>query len=136
MALGGGTVKKNIIKNTLSVLLALIVGLLINPVFAEEDKKIDCRKPRIRSLEPPHLAEIPPETEFTFTLPVWTEPTNVKVTVKKLIPEMVVEDHNSFFLVKVKIPPELRGTFARVDVIAAAKLGCLRKKGWLYKITE
>ena len=127
-------------KKTIKLLTKLLVVLLlVYPVMtaaAEGEKKKNCRKPRIRSIKPPEKSEVAPESEFSFTLPVWSDPKKVEVTVKKIKAEAVVENRNSFFLVKVTIPPELTGTYARVSVKATAELGCVERDGWLYKISE
>lgn len=127
-------------KKTIKLLTKLLVVLLlVYPTMAaaagDKDKK-DCKKPRFKSITPPEKSEVAPASEFSFTLPVWSDPKKVKVTVKKIKAQAVVENHNSFFLVKVTIPPELSGTYARVSVRAVAELGCVKKDGWLYKISE
>jgi hypothetical protein len=126
-----------IIKNTVLWVLIFPVVSLTNTVSAEsfEDKKENCVLPRFRKIQPPPKSELPPKSEFSFTLPEWTNPNKVTVTVKRLDAVAIVEDHNSFYLVKVTLPAELRDTYARVRVKAAAKLGCHTNKGWLYKIS-
>ena len=126
-------------KKTIKLLTELLVVLLLvypAMVTAARDEDRDCKKPRFRSIKPPEKSEVAPASEFSFTLPAWSDPGKVEVTVKKIKVDVIVENHNSFFLVKVTIPPELSGTYARVSVKAAAKLGCVKKDGWLYKISE
>ena len=124
-----------IIKNTVILLLAFTMVSITNSASAASDDKVaDCVKPRFRSIKPPKLSELEPESEFSFTLPEWSNPNKVKVTVKKLDAVVKVEDHKSFYLVKVTLPAQLRDTYARVDVRAEAKLGCYKYHGWLYKI--
>lgn len=102
------------------------------------DEKKACKLPRLRSLKPENHAEVPPESDFSFTLPRWTDPEKVTVTIKKIPTEVVVENHNSFFLVKGKLPASLENTFARVSVRAVTfdHPGCVKKDGWLLKISE
>lgn len=118
------------------LLLSCTFGF-INNAAAELDseRKQECRKPRFRSIDPPDKSELTPGSEFSFTLPVWADPERLVVIVKKLKPEVTIEDRNSFFVVKVKLPEELVDTYARVDVIAYAELGCTKNRGWLYKIS-
>ena len=125
------------IKKALILLLTLIVVSFTNIVSAESDsdRREECRKPRFRSIKPPHLSEVAPGSVISFTLPTWSDPNKVDVTVKKLKAVTIVEDHNSFYLVKVTLPAELVNTYARVTVIAYAKIGCHIRNGWLYKIT-
>lgn len=125
-------IKTNLLKTLLLVNLVLSSTL----AAAAGDEKKDCRKPRIKSVTPPHLSEVQPESEFTFTLPVWTNPEKVTMTVKKIPTELSIENHNSFFLARGKIPPQLSATYARFSVRAEAELGCVKHDGWLYKIAE
>ncbi len=136
------TTKKNTFLHLFSILF-LIANFIffIQPALAyEDDEKIECKPPRLRSIKPESYtknhSEVPPESEFSFTLPVWTDPEKVTVTVKKIPTKVTVEDHGSFFLVKGNLPAELENTYARVSVRAVAKLGCLKRDGWLLKISE
>ncbi len=135
------TTKKNTFLQLSLLFLMASFTFFIPPAFAyEDDEKIECKPPRLRSIKPDSYtnnhSEVPPESEFSFTLPVWTDPEKVTVTVKKIPTKVTVEDHGSFFLVKGKLPAELENTYARVSVRAVAKLGCLKRDGWLLKISE
>ncbi len=135
------TIKKNIISH-LSMLFIITSFTFFSQTTSayEEDKKTECKPPRLRRIKPESYtknhSEVPPESEFSFTLPVWTDPEKVTVTVKKIPTKVTVEDHGSFFLVKGNLPAELENTYARVSVRAVAKLGCLKRDGWLLKISE
>lgn len=127
---------KKIIFTFLAIMPSLFISIYSNNVIAEEeDEKKACRLPRLRSITPKHLSEVPPETEFSFTLPQWTDPEKVTVSVKKLPTEYTVENHNSFLRVKGKIPASIENSYARVSVKAIAFEGCVMKDGWLLKVT-
>lgn len=121
----------------LTIIQALCFIIFAHTATAEEDKKA-CRPPRLRSIQPENHAEVPPESEFSFTLPRWTDPEKVTLTVKKIPTEVTVENHNSFFLVKGKLPASLENTYARVSVRAVTDedVECMMRDGWLLKISE
>lgn len=130
------TIKKDIFLMLVTLFITTNITFFTPTAMAEEDtKKKDCKPPRLRSLKPENHAEVAPESEFSFTLPVWTDPEKVTVTVKKIPTDVVVEDHNSFFLVKGKLPESLENTYARISVRAVANLGCIKRDGWLVKIS-
>ena len=120
----------------LLIIQALCMVFFTQSAAAFEDyEKKDCKLPRLRSIKPEPRSEVPPESEFSFTLPTWTDPEQITVTVKKLPTEITISGNNSFFLVKGKLPASLENTFARISVKAVAELGCIKKEGWLLKIS-
>jgi hypothetical protein len=126
-------------KSILHVLLqVLCIAIFTQSVIAEEEdlEKKDCKLPRLRSIKPEPRSEVPPESEFSFTLPNWTDPKKITVTIKKLPTDITIEPNKSFIVVKGKLPASLENTFARISVRAVAELGCTKKDGWLLKISE
>ena len=126
-------------KSILHVLLqVLCIAIFTQSVIAEEEdlEKKDCKLPRLRSIKPEPRSEVPPESEFSFTLPNWTDPKKITVTIKKLPTDITIEPNKSFIVVKGKLPASLENTFARISVKAVAELGCIKKDGWLLKISE
>lgn len=121
----------------LAIIQAFSIIFFTHTATAEEEKKV-CKLPRLRSIQPENHAEVPPESEFSFTLPKWSDPDKVTVTVKKIPTEVSVINRNSFFLVKGKIPASLENTYARVSVRAVTFdfPDCVKKDGWLLKISE
>ncbi len=105
-------------------------------IAADDSEKKDCKLPRVRSIKPEPRSEVPPESDFSFTLPPWTDPKKVTVTIKKLPAEITISENSSFILVKGKLPASLENTYARISVRAVAELGCKMKEGWLLKILE
>jgi len=114
-----------------------IVFFAHGAIAADDDsEKKDCKLPRLRSIKPKQHSEVPPESDFSFTLPTWTDPEKITVTVKKLPTEITIAENSSFILVKGKLPASLENTYARISVRAVAELGCIKKEGWLLKISE
>ena len=94
-----------------------------------------CKSFGVAHMKPKHLADVLPESEFSFWVKGVKNPSEVKVTVKNIPVTMTSEDKKSFFLFKGKLPKELVGTAARIEVEVLLRK-CPSKKGWLVKISE
>lgn len=96
-----------------------------------------CVKAHVSKFLPGHMATVAPESEFSFMATGVQSPDQIVVTVKKIPVEITAEDKDSFFLVKGKLPAELKNVTARVNVKVNGKLPrCDAENGWLVKITE
>jgi hypothetical protein len=95
-----------------------------------------CVKARVSKFQPGHLATVAPEAEFSFMVTGIQSPDQVDVTVKTIPVEVTGEDKDSFYLIKGKLPAELKNVTARVNVKVNAKSPrCDAENGWLIKIT-
>ncbi|WAK00974.1 hypothetical protein [Methylobacter sp. YRD-M1] len=96
-----------------------------------------CTKARLSKFLPGHLATVAPEAEFSFVVTGIQSPDQVDVTVKTIPVEITGEDKDSFYLIKGKLPTELKNVTARINVKVNAKSPrCDAENGWLVKITE
>ncbi|WP_020160304.1 MULTISPECIES: hypothetical protein [Methylobacter] len=96
-----------------------------------------CVKARVSNFQPAHLATVAPESEFSFRATGVQSPDQVVVTVKTIPVAITAEDKDSFYLVKGKLPAELKNVTARINVKVNAKSPrCDGENGWLVKITE
>jgi len=96
-----------------------------------------CVKARLSKFQPGHMATVAPEAEFSFVVTGIQSPDQVEVTVKTIPVEITGEDKDSFYLIKGKLPAELKNVTARVNVKVNAKSPrCEAENGWLVKITE
>lgn len=124
-------------------------GLLLTLLFAAfssnayEDKKPEeiCKKPKFRDFSlteysAQQKAEVPPESEFTFTLPATTDPETIKLSAKGKDIPFSVKSNSSFHRITAKLPAEYNGDFVRINVRAEAFLGCHEATGWLVKVSE
>jgi hypothetical protein len=102
----------------------------------EDDKKKNCKKPKFYDYTPMHLATVAPEAEISFKVARAKGPEYVQVDVKKIPVKLTSENKEMYILVKSKLPAELRGTYARINVRAEADGGCHIEDGWLVKISE
>jgi hypothetical protein len=130
---------KNLLK------LTLCCGVM---AFAQQAAAYDaglveemCKKPKFTGFslpeyKAPEKAEVPAESEFSFIISAWIDPTTIKLTAKKKPLPITVTDKNSFFLVTAKLPAEYNGQFVRLDAYVTAKLGCKTVDGWLVKVAS
>lgn len=109
--------------------------------YTPDDKEEACKKPKYREFSLPEFkapenAEVPPESEFSFTLSVWANKETIKLTAKKQPIPFTVETTSTFHRVKAKLPAALNGQFVRIDATVKAILGCDEQMGWLVKVAE
>lgn len=98
-------------------------------------KSVACKSFGVVRMKPKHLADVLPESEFSFWVKGIKNPDQVKITVKNIPVTMEAEDKKTFFLFKGNLPKELVGTAARIKVQVSSK-NCPSVKGWLVKIGE
>lgn len=101
----------------------------------------ECKKPRFDHFslpiyKAPSKADVAPESEFSFTLSSKVAIETLKLMMKKKMVAYTVENKNSFYLIKSKIPAEYTGKFVRINGFVMAKLNCQGKDGWLVKVAE
>lgn len=96
-----------------------------------------CLKIRISKFHPEHLATVHPGSEISFVAVNVPDTDQIHVTVKGIPVEVSTEENESFMVVRGKLPPELHGTAARVNVkINGRASRCDAEDGWLVKIAE
>ena len=96
-----------------------------------------CVKPHLDKIKPARLATVLPGSEFSFVVFNIDSPEQVSVVVKQKPVEIVTEFKDPFYVIKGKIPADLRNTAARIDVKVASKYSsCRLQDGWLVKISE
>jgi hypothetical protein len=124
--------------------VTLITAVLFSATvlaYTPEMNEQDCKKPKFREFslpeyKAPDLLEVPPESEFSFTLSVWANPETIKLAAKKQPLPFTVETTTTYHRVKAKLPASLNGQFVRIDVSVKALLGCDDQTGWLIKVAE
>lgn len=96
-----------------------------------------CINAKISRFTPEHLASVKPESEFSFAVSGSNGAGHIHVTNKQEPITVQLEDKDSFYLVKGKLPKGLKNTIARISVKAKAKNSkCDAEGGWLVKIGE
>jgi hypothetical protein len=130
-------------KLTKSVLFTAI--LLMNSAafaYSPEELAKECHKPKftdftLSEYKMPEQHEVAAETEFSFKVPVWTNPETIKLTAKNQAIPFTIESNSSFHKVKSKIPAEFTGKFFRLNVSAKVIDGvCHEETGWLLKVAD
>jgi len=124
---------------TIKMLCILLIAVYNNPAVAYEgEEKQVCKKPKFYKFDPYQkkgAAEAPPGSKFSFHASNYTVPESIEVAVKKIKTPVEVENRQSYFIVRGKLPESLSDTFARISIKGTAELGCKKKGGWLVKIT-
>lgn len=83
------------------------------------------------------VPEVDAEAVVTFMVHRKPDPTTIRAEVKDIKLKLDVEHRNIYSIVKAKLPPELTGKYARINLYAKAqKGGCKSKDGWLVKVRK
>lgn len=97
----------------------------------------DCVKAKISRQTPEHLATVAPGSEFSFAASGSNGPGHIHVSIKQQPIEVTVEDKDTFYLVKGKLPEEIKNSVVRISVSLKSKFSrCDAEGGWLLKVTE
>jgi hypothetical protein len=97
----------------------------------------DCIKAKISRYTPEHLAVVAPGTEFSFAASGSNGPSHIHVSIKQQPIEITIEDKDTFYLVKGKLPVEIKNSVVRISVSLKSKASrCDAEGGWLLKVSE
>lgn len=97
----------------------------------------DCLKAKISRYQPEHLATVAPGTEFSFATHGSNGPGHIHVTIKGEPVPFNIEDKETFYWVRGKLPADIKNTTVRISVKARAKNPrCDADGGWLVKVSE
>lgn len=122
------------LRMTLFLSAVLFAG---NVLAYGDDEGEKCKKPKFRSFEPEHLSEVDPETEISFHVSNWADPTTITAEARKVPMKVEVVDKMNFFVATAKLPPEINGKYARIHITALAMDGrCFSQDGWLLKVKK
>ena len=117
------------------------VGLIASIGFAGSafaynagNVEIGCKDPQFKTFSPEHKAEVDPESEISFTVSGYADPSTIEATAKNVPLKLNIVDKNSFYVVSAKLPASLNGKYARIHIKAHNTRECKAKDGWLIKI--
>ena len=124
-------------KSLISASLIASIGFSAT-VFAYNAGNIEtgCKKPRFKTFTPEHKSEVDPESEISFTVSGYADPTTIKATAKNVPLKLNIVDKDSFYAVSATLPASLTGKYARIHVKANNTAECKAKDGWLIKIRD
>jgi biopolymer transport protein ExbD len=135
-----------IIKGLINVIFFVVIFFAGSAnAYNNDSVSVRCKLPKFRSFSPPEktkdtpIPEVEPESEIGFTVSGHVDPASIKVVAKGRKLELKIEDKMSYFQVSAKLPAELKGEFARINIRAEAKAKegfCIGKDGWLIKIKD
>ncbi len=94
-----------------------------------------CKSYSISHFKPAHLANVAPQSAFSFWVKGVKDPDDVTVTVKKIPVLLQNKEMSNFYLFSGTLPESLKGTAARLQVKMKTKK-CTMEKGVLLKITD
>jgi len=99
-----------------------------------------CRQVMFSAFTPPQFSqdknntEVAPKSELSFHASKATFPKTITVTIKGETVPLTVTPQYDGFRVTGKLPATIKGTFARVDIMAKGPNQCERGDGWLLKV--
>ncbi len=129
-------------------ILAVITTLIINhAAWAQSTGHIGhggsgsgddaCIKAKASRFNPEHLASVAPGAEFSFAASGSNGPGHIHVSIKQKPIDITVEDKETFYWVKGKLPEDIRNTVVRISIDLKAKAPkCSEVTGWLLKVGE
>lgn len=95
-----------------------------------------CIKPGLTRFTPAHLTVVAAESKFSFLASTSTNPSSIKVSVKKKAINVSIDKKQSGYSVTGKLPPSLQNTYARIEITATGTNNCKGNGGWLLKIED
>ncbi len=132
--------------HTHKILAALFALSLHTPTWAQSTGHIGhgggsgdggCIRAKISRIKPEHLTTVTPGSEFSFAASGSNGPGHIHVSVRQQPIPVMIEDKDSFYWVKGKLPEEIKNATVRISVNLRAKVGkCDAEDGWLLKISE
>ncbi|AEF99188.1 hypothetical protein [Methylomonas methanica] len=97
----------------------------------------DCIKAKISRYTPEHLATVAPGSEFSFAASGSNGPGHIHVSIKQQPIAVTIQDKDTFYQVKGKLPKEIKNSVVRISVSLKSKVSrCDAEGGWLLKVSE
>ena len=131
---------------TFTTLAALFALSLSNSAWAQSTGHIGhggsgggdaCIRAKVSRIKPEHLSTVAPGSEFSFAASGSNGPGHIHVNIKQQPIPVTIEDKETFYLVKGKLPEDIKNTTVRISVNLKSKVGkCDAEDGWLLKVTE
>ncbi len=96
-----------------------------------------CIKAKVSNFQPANMETIAPGGEFSAFVSGSNGPGHIHVTIRNQAINVSVENKDTFYVVKGKLPTEIRNETVRISISAKAKNSqCDSDTGWLLKVSE
>ena len=96
-----------------------------------------CIKAKVSNFQPANMETIAPGGEFSAFVSGSNGPGHIHVTIRNQAINVSVENKDTFYVVKGKLPAEIRNETVRISISAKAKNSqCDSDTGWLLKVSE
>ena len=96
-----------------------------------------CIKAKITRFKPEHLSTVAPGAEFQFAVSGSNGPGHIHVSIRQEPVPLTVENKDTFYLVKGKLPDTIKNEMVRISVKAKSKFTkCDADEGVLLKVSE
>ena len=128
--------KRNITRKGVLFLCCFFFTGTVLAYGSSSSTKTACKKPKFSDFVPEKMAEVAPQSGFSFMASAATKPETIAVSVKKVAVDINVDKKGSKYLVTGNLPESLKGTHARIAITAMGPKSCKGKDGWLVKITD
>lgn len=120
--------------------ILLVIGLSVLSqnisAYGSSSSTTTCKKPRFSEFNPPHLAKVSSQSEFSLLVSGKVIPESIFVTVKKQPVDIEINRQGSKLLVTGSLPASLKNTHARINVMAKGTNQCTGSGGWLVNILK
>ncbi len=120
-------------KTSFFVVLILMTGNCWG--YGSSGGSTSCKKPQFSNFVPPHNSEVAPGSQFSFMVSR-ANPDTIQVKVEQQSVKTTVTPKSNVYMVTGKLPDNLKGTYARINITASGATRCKGSSGWLVKITE
>ena len=96
-----------------------------------------CIKAKVSNFQPANMETIAPGGEFSAFVSGSNGPGHIHVTIRNQAINVSVENKDTFYVVKGKLPTEIRNETVRISISAKAKNSqCDSDTGWLLIVSE
>lgn len=98
---------------------------------------VSCIKAKISHYKPEHMATVAPGSEYSFAVSGSNGPGHIHVSIRQEPVQVSIENKETFYLVKGRLPADIKNETVRISVKAKAKVGkCDADGGFLLKVTD
>ena len=136
---------------SLRTILSLVVVMAVSPIIGDvwaydaspnPSSTDPCNQVSFSAYTPEPFSqdknnkEVPPKSEFSFLASKPTSSQSITVMIKEQKVPVTVTMVSNGYLVKGKLPDNVKGSYIRVEIFAKGPNQCDRADGWLLKVAN